>query len=120
MSHDKDPQLVLTYAGDGNRYIPGIPARDLDEADIARSVYVRTVDSRPDKQAGLVPADKGFTAASKELTESLAASGLYRFVGGVDKAGGASRPTRSKAKKPAKAETPAESTPDQGVKPAEE
>jgi len=69
------PELV--WIGDGERYVPGVPARDLTSTDIDRIVYRRTCGKRPDTTDGLRPGDPGFDEVRAELVASLLRDELY-------------------------------------------
>lgn len=75
-----DAPIGLRWLGGDapQRAIFGVPARDLDEHDLARLVFRRTPGKELGKPyAGLTPADDGFAAAQAKLVEELVASELY-------------------------------------------
>jgi hypothetical protein len=91
MTEAKDPVVVLAYTGDesGSPWIPGVPAADLTDHDLARLVFV---DNRFAKEVEgdtgltrqrLTPEDKGFEEAAEQVAAELIGSGLYAPVSGA-------------------------------------
>ena len=69
-------RVVLYYTGDPEtQYVSGVPADDLTEHDVARLVYVSTVQ---DGKPGLGPDDGGFDKARDAKVEELARLPFYR------------------------------------------
>ncbi len=68
MSKAKSNALRWLGGDDPVRFVPGTPARDLDEHDMAREVF---------KHAHLHPGDKGFDEAMATIVKGLTNSGLY-------------------------------------------
>lgn len=69
----------LTWVGtpDRNAFLPWAPARDLDEADLARLVYRRTVGTREGTTDGLRQGDAGYADALGAVVADLLGSALY-------------------------------------------
>lgn len=80
------PALVLRYVGTRG-FVPGVPARDLTDADLARLVRQRTA---------LRPGEQGFDAALEDRTAALVRSGQYEAIAPPD----APRPKSAKPSPP--------------------
>lgn len=68
---------VLTFVGPDDRFIPGIPMRDLAEPDIERIVRRRTVGEREDRHNGHAPGDAEYAAARRAAIDQLASSQFF-------------------------------------------
>jgi len=74
MARDKQHATTALVFTGGDRYLPGVPARDLDEADLARLAYVRAVAAA--RAAAEPDPDPGAGDASAIRAELLG-SGYY-------------------------------------------
>ena len=82
---EADPAVLFWQGGGdphapGERFFPGIPARDLSEHDIARVIYTQTVARVDENDAALgplKPGDDGFDDHHQNLVDLLKASALY-------------------------------------------
>lgn len=70
-------EIVLRFIGDGSRFIPGVPTRDLTVFDLGRIVYRRSVGDREDRSGGHVAGDPEFAEALETVVASLVDGGLY-------------------------------------------
>lgn len=68
-----EPIRGLRFTG-GERHIPGVPARDLDDADLARLAYVRLVTA---SRAAGEPDPDPRTVDTAPVRAELLGSGLY-------------------------------------------
>ena len=67
----------LTWTGDGTRYVPGVPARDLSDYDIDRIVYRRTAGTQEGTSSGLQRGGTGFDEYRANVIVELTRDGLY-------------------------------------------
>lgn len=102
-----EDQVALFYAGDGSRFIPGIPTRDLTAFELSRIVYRRSVFKRDDRSGGHLPSDPEFGEALEALIENLTGGGMYSLTPPADVDAKPAKASKSKA-----AEPPPEAVPD--------
>lgn len=72
---------VLTFVGPTDKFLPGIPMRDLSENDVERIVYRRSVGERDDRHGGHAPGDPEYPEARAAEIERLAGSPFFELVG---------------------------------------
>lgn len=103
----------LTWVGtpDRNAFLPWAPARDLEEADLARLVYRRTVGTQAETTDGLRPGDAGYADALAGVVADLLGSALYADPDAARHT--APAPTRAAAPTPAPAVAPEPLNPDE-------
>lgn len=90
---------VLAFTGPDDRFLPGIPMRDLNENDIARLVKNRTIGEREDRHIGHAPGDLEYPDARQAVIDQLTGGAFFALAEG--------KPPKGKTKKPSEDRDPA-------------